>query len=1014
MAKNFLLAILVLLLALPSMAQQRPTKQYTTLDGLPNNGIRSLYYNSRGVLWIGTENGVSKMRNGEFLNFDESHGLAFNNCWAITEDSQGDMWFGSYGGGVSLFDGNRFKVFDREKGLVNNKVRKLSYHNGKIYVGTENGVSIIDEVTHEVTKVSDSQYDHEQSYVSSFQFLDDRVFYTTYGVGTFEIKESNNGIASVPHNEQQLIYFSKSLDDEIFMADKGQVCKVSASGFLDKKLASNSFGQSVIWDLVETNSKKRFAAAWGLYNKDGGLFEIKDNTMIDMSRHFNMESKTILALAYDPQQNVLYVGSNDEGLFKLYLDETIIYKPFIDRKVKAFAEIEGQKAVLHSKGLSLNKNNKLQETDLASFKNAQIDYLKSNADHLPKHKDDFFELQFDLPAEDIEFYELHTNKGHYWLNSNIGIFEVNREGEILTYMPVHAYHIGFTLDGKLMESNFYGGTRIYEDPRKMVYTYFSDLEPQNPVQVANIRNSGSRTYLASVFHGLYAYEDGKFKSLEKEGLWDELKLKRLHFTKNGKLVIATEFGEVYIAEDHPDFRITEKIEKDVIVGNTVLFVESYQDYLIIATERGLNFFKDGRLRFFDEEQGFTHKIFTAAKVVGDEFLVGTNKGYYKVNLPALLEEKNYEFELGLYQLNVNHKPYEGGVFKWFVFEKEYLKLDHDQNTLSLAFSPHRHPFPEKLLYRYRLKPGEEWSPYQTETKITLPYLPKGDYRIEVQVHDLQNDSLSIHELLAFTIQPPIYLTWWFLFFSSVWVILIVYGVYRYRMRKVKQEEQKKAAIETRIVETKLEALRSQMNPHFIYNAMNSIQFYMLNNETDTALEFLHAFTGLIRSTLYFSSQQTITLDEEVQFLGNYINLENMRFDNRVSFKMNIDERLNVKETLIPPLLLQPFVENVFVHAFDHQHDNPELTLSFHLTEDGNMLCEVKDNGMGTPKVKMPKLHQSKGTYLVKERMELMRGKVDTPYHFNSVPGQGTIVQLVLPARFVVEGVIEELVVSAEH
>ncbi|MBS9525586.1 histidine kinase [Litoribacter alkaliphilus] len=1014
MAKKFLAALLLLLMAWPILAQQHPVKHFTTLDGLPNNGIRSLYFNSRGVLWIGTENGVSKMRNGDFLNFDESHGLAFNNCWAITEDSQGNMWFGSYGGGISFFDGKRFKVFDVNNGLINNKVRKLAYRDGKIYVGTENGVSIIDEQTQEITNVLNSQLDHDRSYVSSFLFLENRIFYTTYGAGTFEIKERKNGFASQKHNDQQLVYFSKAQDGEIFMADKGQVCSVSEADFLDKKLASQSFGQSVIWDLAKSNTGKQYAAAWGVFNKDGGLFEIRDGQMLDLSANFNIASKTILALAYDKLENVLYVGSNDEGLFKLYLDETIVYKSLSDQKVKAFAEINGQKAVLHEKGLSLSKKLRLHEVGLERFKKFQQDYISQNARLLPKHEDDFFELQFDLPAEDIEFYELHTNRDHYWINSNIGVFELNQNAEILTYVPVHAYHIGFTPGGKLIESNFYGGTRIYDDPGNMVYTYFPNSLPNNPAQIARIQSSTDATYLASVFHGLFYYKDGQFQSLQHSLQWEEAKLKRLHFAKNGQMVIASEFGEVFVAREEPSFHIVEKINKEVIQGNTVLFVESYGDQLIIATEKGLNFYKDGRVRFFDEEQGFTERIFTAAKVVGDELLVGTHKGYYKVALDRLLESKTYTFNLGLHRFDVNHQPYEKGGYKWFVFQQKQLDLDHDENTLTMEFSSHGHPYPGKLRYRYRLKPEGEWSPYQAESKITLPYLPVGDYKVQVEVQDLHSDTNCIHDLLAFTIHPPFYMTWWFNLFAGVWLVLIVYGVYRYRLRKVTQEEKKKAAIETRIAETKLEALRSQMNPHFIYNAMNSIQYYMLTNEVERASEFLQSFSGLIRNTLYFSSQQTIPLKEEIEFLENYISLENMRVENKITFLLNVEERINVRETQIPPLLLQPFIENVFVHAFDRHHPNPELQLTFRLTEEGNLLCVVKDNGQGIPLVQAPKLHESKGTFLVKERMDLMRGKVDTPYYFNSVQGEGTTIQLILPSRFVVEFAVREYVVSAEH
>src|SRR5690606_22602808 len=116
-------------------------------------------------------------------------------------------------------------------------------------------------------------------------------------------------------------------------------------------------------------------------------------------------------------------------------------------------------------------------------------------------------------------------------------------------------------------------------------------------------------------------------------------------------------------------------------------------------------------------------------------------------------------------------------------------------------------------------------------------------------------------------------------------------------------------------ELKLEALQSQMNPHFIFNAINSIQYYILKKDTSHALGYLGKFSKLIRSTLDQSSQIQVTLKEEIYYLKSYIEVENIRMDNRVQWVISGNALAKQEELLIPPMIIQPLVENVFNHAF---------------------------------------------------------------------------------------------------
>ena len=123
--KNNFHNLFFLLLFQIGIAQFYPSKNITTLDGLSNNTVNTIYKDSRGLVWVGTQNGVNVLQGNSIINLKKNDGLAHETCWDIAEDSNHNMWFASFGGGLSVFDGNRFKVFNTQKGLVNDFIRKL-------------------------------------------------------------------------------------------------------------------------------------------------------------------------------------------------------------------------------------------------------------------------------------------------------------------------------------------------------------------------------------------------------------------------------------------------------------------------------------------------------------------------------------------------------------------------------------------------------------------------------------------------------------------------------------------------------------------------------------------------------------------------------------------------------------------------------------------------------------------------------------------------------------------------
>ena len=209
--------------------------------------------------------------------------------------------------------------------------------------------------------------------------------------------------------------------------------------------------------------------------------------------------------------------------------------------------------------------------------------------------------------------------------------------------------------------------------------------------------------------------------------------------------------------------------------------------------------------------------------------------------------------------------------------------------------------------------------------------------------------------------------------------------------KRKQEAKAKATeaeFNLTVSNTELKALRSQMNPHFIFNSLNSINAYITNNDIDNATNYLTKFAKLMRETLEKSREKEILLSEDIQILKTYMDIEKKRFNDRFSYKFIIAEDLDPDTVEVPPMILQPFAENSIIHGLSTIESEGLITISFH--QENNMLvCSVKDNGAGrenTSKLNPNRNKKSLG-------MEITKGRIDIINKIKNTNGSIEVVDL---------------------
>jgi LytS/YehU family sensor histidine kinase len=233
----------------------------------------------------------------------------------------------------------------------------------------------------------------------------------------------------------------------------------------------------------------------------------------------------------------------------------------------------------------------------------------------------------------------------------------------------------------------------------------------------------------------------------------------------------------------------------------------------------------------------------------------------------------------------------------------------------------------------------------------------------------------------------------------------IYFYFNRRINKLKKEAAEKNALNEKINEMEQMALKAQMNPHFIFNCLNSIQEYVINSDVKGANKFISDFSKLIRSTLDNSSKKVISIEDEIKYLNNYLTLEQYRFENKFEFNIFTNKELNLADTYMPPMLLQPYLENAIRHGINNKKDGVGLIQINMLKVYKNLVCEIIDNGIGIAAAKKLKgntsiEYQSKGMQLTAKRIQLLNKNIDEDIVVQvediTAPATGTKVTIIIP------------------
>ncbi len=300
-----------------------------------------------------------------------------------------------------------------------------------------------------------------------------------------------------------------------------------------------------------------------------------------------------------------------------------------------------------------------------------------------------------------------------------------------------------------------------------------------------------------------------------------------------------------------------------------------------------------------------------------------------------------------------------------------VRLKYYENQVNFDLNAIEYNFPEDIEYTYMLQGLEtDWTNAGNKRSISYNHLSPGKYQFAFYVTNTRNKTKSNTAYWAFTIQPAWWQYWWFwpalalLFATSVIIIA------KRRIKKIREKEKQKTAVNKTMAELETKMLRSQMNPHFIFNSLNSIQKYIWENKEEDAAEYLARFAKLIRAILENSRKETVTLQEEIDVMKLYVELEHRRSNAGFDYTIKADAALLEKNVLIPPLIMQPFIENAIWHGLNKKEKKGNLSV-FVFEEKGNLICIVDDDGVGRNFKKDIDVTEKKslGIEITKQRIE---------------------------------------------
>jgi|GEM_PF-1052569 len=911
-----------------------------------------------------------------FRNFSAEHGLPSSEVHDIFQDDSGFIWF-STDNGLSRFDGREFKNYSAEAGLTDNVVFKvLEDHQGRLWASTMSGK------LYQIEKDSLIAYPHNDV-ISSYRSGNDHETGVFFGKnGSLLIGLEQKGILTITADgKAQLTQPKQALT--IIREDMGQVY-------------SAKYKEKVSWVEVSDNQK---------------VSRVRIETDREMGSGFVYLTQSGKIVVYNSKLMMLVA----DGKIIRTKEDREQFNQIREEKGKFMVgQIRGGLTIADNvfdyfdgKGRVLFPEYTVSDFLIDQDGGQWFSTVERGVFYCPNMDLVHYGSQFGLNSLTYLSVSIRDESSFYALSAGGNVFLIDVLSNSLTQLPelppltnqadvLYCQDSDrlFCLGTKLMEfvngrwllledgvnGPLRGNKKMHKVPGEpiiftsgktgfAVYDYlvgkiiFSGNENVTNDWIRAVHKSSTGQLLIGASNGLFVLENGKLNPPKLRNAELSLRVNDIGELPDGRLVVSTLGGGLLILDG---LNLTKLTIDDGLASNMLGSLEVDEFGRIwAASKRGLHLIRQTDsgwfITVFDKQDGLPDTEVVDIDLSLNHIAFCTPAGVSFLPKSIFTEAENPHPVISFDRILIDGSEVEPG---------QIVKMNSGDNSVSISYNSITFKYPSNIRYGYKiLGLSDEWM-YTSGPKLYISDLESGKYEIVLQTFGV--GQIASNELrLPLEVRKPIWNTWWFIALMLGLLAFLLYGVFVTILRIARKND----INEKKLIQLERSALQAQMNPHFIFNALNSIQSYIAGNENDKATRFLAKFSRLVRMMLNHSMSGRITLRDEIESLTIYLELEQMRFKNKFEFQITVDEEINRDIVGIPPLLIQPYLENAIIHGLSQTRSQGRINL-YYMLQDDYIMVTVTDNGIGieasmNQKSKHASLHKSVGMTITQKRLELL-------------------------------------------
>lgn len=945
--RHLLLAVLGILLVLFTAAQSANIRHYTVSDGLPSSVVYRCTQDHRGFMWFGTESGISRFDGKNFRNFSISDGLTETEILDIFCAANGDLWLIPFGGSPMRFDPVTQVCYtaanDPElkkiiyKGILN--ITQLS--NGDILFSYSNNPGLYRYSDNKITEIliQNIQVFDYKAIKSIHEMKDGRILLNIPRHNIFLDMRSGNSqrISNIPGE------VIKVKDDSVFSYDP------STNYLYALKLAAPD--KVKIIDSVYLSKKAKKVNGWNdlMYfcNSSGGL-DIYNHSLQLVSSLFPNE---LLNASFTDRDNNLWICSYTRGVYCIPVSKIKIFNTttgLADDYVCAILPVKNEMVIagfpngeMQLINTTDGKITSLASTNESNLTNRVRKIIRTASDEL-----------LALSDQDLIFSGNRSitplSKWNPSVSAPLGGKDICEyiKGRFLTATTHHLLDIDLT--GKMVDTIYNGRTTCVEAGLK-----------------------GDAWF--STINGVYYLENIRKKQYEYIGNRDTLLTRRMNNIVQGPdglvWMASANAGVIVLKNNRVLTQITtaQGLASDLCRN---LVIEGPAAKAWVATNNGIS-----SIHYTMENGQFKYTV--------NNYNTSTGLPDNDINKVSLYDGKVYAATangLAIFPPQSQQQNIPVHIVEILVEGQQQIiasqfRLRYFQNDITIAYTGICFTCAGKLEYQYRMLTGNNDTGWVTTSNQAITFTTMRPGKYTFQVKTATGSSITSIE---FYIRRPWYSQWWFWGLCITGMAASVFLIYRLRVKNIEE----KYTRAQQMAQLELQALQAQMNPHFIFNSLNSIQHFISENDSAKAQNYLGSFSRLMRLFLESSRSKFISLAQEKELLTLYLQLEQLRFGNRFSYTVETDPALNMGHE-IPSMLIQPFAENAVNHGlFNRPGKDGNLFIHFY-KEKNDLYCIIEDNGIGrkaAAEQQRDKKHISRGMQITEERLKTLEQSTGLKTH----------------------------------